>query len=161
SECSGYEGIGLILAFLTVYVWLSRRDLQFPRALLLFPLGAATIWVVNIFRIAALVMIGTYGWPAIARGGFHSQAGSIGFSPVGLGLIALSRRSHYFMLPRETASVAPAAVVQDDATAAYLTPFLVIVASAMLTGAVSGGFDYLYPVRVVAAAGALWMFRKS
>ena len=32
-QCSGYEGIGLILAFLSVYLWLYRNDLRFPGAL--------------------------------------------------------------------------------------------------------------------------------
>ena len=46
-ECSGYEGVGLILAFLGIYLWLFRKDLRFPAALILLPLGAATIWIVN------------------------------------------------------------------------------------------------------------------
>ena len=37
--CSGYEGIGLLLAFLTIYFWLFRRELRFPGALLLLPVG--------------------------------------------------------------------------------------------------------------------------
>ena len=73
--CSGYEGIGLLLAFLTIYFWLFRRELRFPGALVLLPVGALTIWLVNALRIAVLIVIGTSGWPAIALGGFHSQAG--------------------------------------------------------------------------------------
>ena len=46
-ECSGYEGIGLLMAFLGIYFWLFRRELRFPGALLLLPLGAVTIWMVN------------------------------------------------------------------------------------------------------------------
>jgi exosortase E/protease (VPEID-CTERM system) len=157
-ECSGYEGIGLILAFLTVYVWLSRKSMRFPQALILFPLGAAAIWIVNIFRIVALIAVGTSGWPAVAKGGFHSQAGWVGFSAVALGLVALTSRRGYFMRPAETA---PAAVAEPNPTAAYLVPFLTIVASAMITGAFSAGFDQLYPVRVLAAAVAIWIFRKS
>ncbi len=40
-ECSGYEGIGLVVAFLALYSWLMRRDLRFPNALLLFPIAIA------------------------------------------------------------------------------------------------------------------------
>ena len=79
-ECSGYEGIGLIVGFLSVYLWLCRRELRFPAALVLLPIGAVTIWIVNALRIVALIAIGTSGWPAIARGGFHSQAGWIAFN---------------------------------------------------------------------------------
>ena len=96
-QCSGYEGIGLILAFLGIYLWLFRKDLRFPGALVLLPLGAATIWVVNSVRIVALVVIGTSGWPAIASGGFHSQAGWIAFNAVALGFVAITMRGRYFM----------------------------------------------------------------
>ena len=91
-QCSGYEGIGLILAFLGIYLWLFRKDLRFPGALVILPLGAATIWVVNSLRIVALVVIGTSGWPAIAKGGFHSQAGWIAFNAVALGFVAITMR---------------------------------------------------------------------
>jgi exosortase E/protease (VPEID-CTERM system) len=156
-QCSGYEGIGLILAFLSVYVWISRKHLRFPSALLLFPFGAAVIWILNIFRIAALVVIGSSGWPDIARGGFHSQAGWLSFSGVALGLVALTTRRGYFMKPMERQT----AVVGVDPTAAYLAPFLAIIASAMITGAFSAGFDYLYGVRVIAVVGVLWIYRRS
>ena len=33
-------------------------------------------------------------------------------------------------------------------------------ATAMLTGALSAGFDWLYPLRVLVVAGVLWAFRK-
>src|SRR5262249_15945504 len=61
-QCSGYEGIGLITAFLSVYLWLFRRELRFPDVLLLLPLGAAVIWIANAMRIVALIAIGTAGW---------------------------------------------------------------------------------------------------
>jgi CAAX prenyl protease-like protein len=48
-----------------------------------------------------------------------------------------------------------------DSTTAYLAPFLVVMASAMLTGAFSAGIDWLYPVRVLAAVWVLWVFRKT
>ena len=157
-ECSGYEGIGLILAFLGVYLWLSRKTLRFPNALILLPLGAAAVWILNAVRIATLVVIGTSGWPKVALGGFHSQAGWLAFNAVGLGLVAITARGRYF------ATTAPpeSAVVDDgpDPTAAYLAPFLAIVATSMVTGAFSAGFDWLYPLRIVAAVAVLWIFRK-
>ncbi len=39
--CSGYEGIGLLWVFLAAYFWMARRELRFPRALLLVPLATA------------------------------------------------------------------------------------------------------------------------
>ena len=76
-ECSGYEGIGRIVGFLSVYLLAVPPRLRFPVALVLRPIGAATIWIVNALRIVALVAIGTSGWPAIARGAsIHKPAAS-------------------------------------------------------------------------------------
>jgi exosortase E/protease (VPEID-CTERM system) len=156
-ECSGYEGIGLVLAFLGVYLWTFKRDLRFPHALALLPIGAVAIWILNIVRIVALIAIGSAGWRAVALGGFHSQAGWLTFNAVGLLLIVALNRLRVFaksndQLPRATSSA--------DPTPAYLMPFLVVLASAMVTGAFSAGLDWLYPVRVVAAVAALWIFRR-
>ena len=156
-ECSGYEGIGLLLAFLAVYLWVYRRELRFPAALVLLPIGAVTMWVVNALRIVALIAIGTAGWREIALGGFHSQAGWIAFNAIALSFVVLLNRGRYF---RNEAAVATVAH-HDDATPAYLVPFLVVVACAMITGAFAAGIDWLYPVRVVAAAWMLWLFRRS
>jgi exosortase E/protease (VPEID-CTERM system) len=156
-ECSGYEGIGLILGFLSVYLWLCRRELRFPAALVLLPIGAVTIWIVNAFRIVALVAIGTSGWPAIAKGGFHSQAGWIAFNVIALAFVGITMRGGFFQQAKTTRrEVAPA----DTATTAYLGPFAAMTATAMLTGALSAGFDWLYPLRVLVVAGVLWAFRK-
>ena len=116
------------------------------------------MWLLNAVRIAALVVIGTSGWPDVALGGFHSQAGWLVFNAVGLGLVAITIRGRYFVTTRGPAPVASDA---PDKTTAYLAPFLAIIAASMITGAVSAGFDRLYPVRVVAAAATLWAFRKS
>jgi CAAX prenyl protease-like protein len=40
-------------------------------------------------------------------------------------------------------------------------PFLAILAAGMLSRATSGGFEWLYPIRFVAALAALWVFRRS
>jgi CAAX prenyl protease-like protein len=48
----------------------------------------------------------------------------------------------------------------DNPAATYLLPFLSILAVGMLTGAMSGEFQWLYPLRFLAAAGALWFLRK-
>ena len=117
----------------------------------LLPLGAATIWVVNSVRIVALVVIGTSGWPAIASGGFHSQAGWIAFNAVALGFVAITMRGRYFM---SSAPIQAPDARPPDPTTAYLMPFLAITATAMLTSALSAGFEWLYPIRVVAAGVA-------
>src|SRR5262249_8170051 len=59
-ECSGYEGVGLIWVFLAGYLWHCRRGLRWPHALLLLPVGTAAVYLANVLRIAALVLLGTY-----------------------------------------------------------------------------------------------------
>ena len=154
--CSGLEGVGLLLAFLGIYLWLFRRELRFPAALVLLPIGAVSIWLLNVLRIVVLIVIGSSGWREIALGGFHSQAGWLTFNAVALGFVALVNRSGWFMKSRQEARARTA----DDSTAAYLAPFVVVLATAMVTGAFSSGLDWLYPLRVVAAAWVLWIFRR-
>jgi exosortase E/protease (VPEID-CTERM system) len=156
-SCSGYEGIGLILAFLSIYLWLFRRELRFPGALLVLPIGALTIWVVNALRIVALIALGDAGWREIALGGFHSQAGWIAFNVVGLAFVSVLSRGRYF---RREPARAVALAVGDDGTTAYLAPFLVVMATAMVTGIFASELDWLYPVRVLAAMAVLWACRR-
>ena len=159
-ECSGYEGVGLILAFLAIYLFLFRKDLRFPGALLLLPIGAITIWLLNAVRIIALVVIGTSGWPDIAAGGFHSQAGWLIFNAVGLSFVAIINLRGYFMVHARAAGEI-AAGQTFESTAAYLGPFVAMLAAAMVTGAVSAGFDWLYALRIVAIAAVMWSCRKT
>jgi exosortase E/protease (VPEID-CTERM system) len=156
SSCSGLEGVGLLTAFLGIYLWLFRRELRFPAALLLLPIGAASIWFLNAVRIVVLVVIGTSGWREVALGGFHSQAGWLAFNAVALGFVALVNRGGLFMKARQSAPARPT----EDTTAAYLAPFVVVVGTGMVTGAFSAGLDWLYPLRVLAAAWVLWIFRR-
>jgi CAAX prenyl protease-like protein len=48
-----------------------------------------------------------------------------------------------------------------DPTTAYLLPFLAILATGMLVRAVSANFDWLYPMRFIAAAAVLISFRRA
>ena len=160
AECSGYQGIGLIVAFLAVCFWWFRRELRFPQAFLLVPLGMALSWAFNVLRIAALVIAGDQGWTAVATGGFHSQAGWLAFNGIALGLVVLSRRMPFFSRIVEPSRDLPAAPANP--TAAYVAPLLAIALATMITGALSeGGFDRLYAVRVLAGIAVLWHFRRE
>src|SRR5581483_10107832 len=70
SICSGLEGVGLMLAFCGAWLLYFRAEYRFPRALLLVPAGVLLIFALNVVRIAALVLIGNAGHPAIAIYGF-------------------------------------------------------------------------------------------
>ena len=160
--CSGFEGIGLICALLGAYVLLFRKDLRFPQALLLLPLGMVVIWSFNVLRIVLLVIVGASGRPDVALGGFHSQAGWLGFNIVGLGLVATSRRFRWFSRVDATGQSRSLDTEVANPTAAYLGPMLAIIATTMITGAMSNGqFDALYPARVAAAGLAFWLLRRG
>jgi exosortase E/protease (VPEID-CTERM system) len=152
-DCSGLEGIALIGAFLALYLWFYRRELRFPQALLLIPAGAAAMWLLNVVRIAALILIGTWDAGAAMRG-FHSVAGWLFFNLVACGLIWASRRLGLFAaMPHSAPRPAPAA--------AYLAPMLAIIATSMFTVAFSNGFELFYGLRVIVAAAALWLYRAE
>lgn len=158
--CSGYEGIGLILAFTIGWLWFLRREWRFPRALVLIPLGVAAIWIFNAVRVAGLVLIGVAGSPQIAMQGFHSHAGWIAFNVVALGICLMARRSSWLTTTGSAGTWFSERSEQNPA-ASYLLPFLAILAAGMLAGTASSGFEWLYALRVVAAAAALWYFRDT
>jgi len=151
-QCSGIEGLGMMVVFSASWLWLFRRECRFPRALLLIPAGITILWAFNVFRIAALFLIGNAGAPNVAFGGFHSQAGWIAFNVVALGVSLAAQRVPWFR--RTTAE----SVSSYNPSAAYLMPFAAILAAGMISRAASGTFEWLYPLRVFAAAGAIWYF---
>jgi exosortase E/protease (VPEID-CTERM system) len=159
--CSGYEGIGLVLAVTCAWLWFLRRQWRFPNALALIPIGVAAVWILNSARIAALILIGNAGAERIALGGFHSQAGWIAFSLVALGVCAAARRIAWFNV--QLAPIEASTPVDDapNPVTVYLLPFLAILAAGLVASAASAGFEWLYGLRVIAAAGALWYFRRS
>ncbi len=161
--CSGYEGVGLVTAFTALYLWISRSNLRFPRAFLLFPIGAVSIWLLNIVRITVLILIGHHWSPDVAVGGFHSQAGWLTFIFTSLVILWLASDSQFFMKVRRPVVAealsqerTPAAV--DHAAIPSLIPMLALLGMTLLTMAFSGGFDWLYPLRVVAVMVALKLY---
>ena len=155
--CSGYEGVGCVTLLLLLYLWWFRRHLRFPQSLLLLPIGAVAAWGANALRLAVLIALGTSVSPAVAQGGFHSQAGWIAFLLVGLGVIVMTQRCAFFT----ATTPSPAVPAPVQYATALLVPLLVLMATIVLTSALSSGIDYLYPVRVVTTSGALWAFRKA
>ncbi len=154
-QCSGYEGIGLITVMLGFYLYVFRKSLRFPNALVLLPIGMISIWVANGFRIAALIAVGTWISPEVAEGGFHSAAGWLLFCAVTLGLVALSRRSRWFARDRESGNK-----TFMTPEGAYLLPLLFLIGAALMTSLFTADFDYLYPLRVITPLIPLWLFRR-
>ncbi len=153
--CSGLEGIGLMLAFCCAWLLYFRREYRFPRALLLVPAALAVMFVLNVLRVAALMLIGASGFPGVAAYGFHSQAGWIAFNAVACTLVYFSRRSAWLYRP----ALRPEAAATSNPTALYLLPFLAILAAGSIARAASAQFEYLYPLRLVAAVVVLACYR--
>lgn len=187
--CGGFRGIGLMALLIGGYLWRFRSIHRFPQSLLLFPVGLALIWLANVVRITALILVGIHISPDIAVDGFHSTAGWLAFLAVGLGTIWTASRMPFFTLVPEppppgppaaaalaTAAAHPAALAAAaempaepaaEAAAdllppvtACLVPFVTLMAVTMLTQAFTSGFDLLYPLRVVAVAAVLFSLRE-
>ena len=164
--CSGLEGIGLILAFTIVWLVLFRRECRFPQALILLPIGTVIAFLLNSIRIAALILLGAAGFEGVAAGGFHSQAGWIAFNLVALGICLTAREVSWISAtkPSPTAARTPerlAASTLVNPTAAWVLPFVAILAAGMTSRALSAGFEWLYSLRLLAAVIALWVFRRK
>jgi exosortase E/protease (VPEID-CTERM system) len=156
-QCSGLEGAGLMLVFGILWLWFFRRDCRFPHALLLIPVSILVLWVVNLARIAILILIGNAGAPGVAAGGFHSQAGWIAFNAVALSFAIVARRVSWLSKVDSARVVGPSHV--ENPAAPYLMPFLVILAASMISRAASSGFEWFYPLRLFGALAALWVYR--
>jgi exosortase E/protease (VPEID-CTERM system) len=158
-QCSGLEGVGLILVFSALWLVIFRRECRFPQSLVLIPLGIALIFVLNAARIAALILIGDAGAQQIALGGFHSQAGWMAFIGVAVGFCCAIQQVPWFASrPKERQSLAR---VKETPTGAFLLPFLAILTAGIIARAFSGSFEWLYPVRFFAAGAMLWVCRRS
>jgi CAAX prenyl protease-like protein len=195
--CSGLEGLGLVLAFTVIWLIYFRGENRYPQALLLIPCALLSVWMLNILRISALVLIGNAGYGEVAMVGFHSQAGWIAFTTVAFGFSMATRKLPWVRKVQYTYTpLVPGAILMDQlpgidsgrrlrtrhasthantihlvsrneeleeagespATAAYLVPFLAILAASFLSRAASGYFEWLYPMRFLFAAVAIWRY---
>jgi exosortase E/protease (VPEID-CTERM system) len=157
-QCSGLEGVSLMLAFSGAWLLYFRNEYIFPRALLLIPVSVITIFALNVLRIAALILIGNAGFADVAVYGFHSQAGWIAFIAVACGLVLLSRRSSWLY---RTATQHDALPTMRNPTAVYLMPLLAVLAAGSISRAFSGSFEFFYPLRVVAGLLMLARYRRA
>ena len=164
-QCSGVEGLALVTVFVSIYLSMFRKDLRFPRAFWLFPIGLAASALFNVVRIAVLVAIGVEGNPELAVGGFHSHAGWLMFTLVALGVIALAQtvpalqKNSTSSAGYAAGNVAPLPLLQDPIVAKIL-PFAIFMLSAMLASAFSQNPSLVYPLRVLLMAGVLVVFWK-
>jgi exosortase E/protease (VPEID-CTERM system) len=151
--CSGYEGIGLILVFLSGFLFMARERLSFPRVLVVLPIGVAVVWLVNLVRIVALFAVGEYVSPTLAVNGFHAFAGWILFCATALALVYWTD-NRFSSQPADQLDKS-----FDTATTAYVGPMLAVIAVSLLTGLFATDIDLLYVARAVAGVLVLWLCR--
>ena len=175
--CSGVEGIGLILAFSFIWLLYLRKQNRFPQVLLLIPCAVACMWLLNVFRISALILIGNEVSAEVAMVGFHSQFGWIAFTAVALAFCLVTEKffwvrkvsCQYSSPPGDSLRDGPRADAgeseqlgkyhgESPAIRAYLVPFLAILAATFISKAASGYFEWLYPLRFIAAAVVIGYF---
>ncbi len=156
-ECSGYEGMGLVTIFFTLFIWTARKVLRFPTAFLLYPLGIALMYLLNIVRICLLIIIGTEWSPYIALGGFHANAGWISFIAISVGVVWFSQRLPIFI----RAPFPPPNSQVSNPAKPFLLPFVVLMGATLAGGAVISGFDWLYPLKVIISITVLLFLRHT
>ena len=157
-ECSGIEGIGLILVVISVYLWSARGRLAFPRALWLLPLAVLLVFAGNVLRIALLIAVGVNLSPEIALSGFHSKAGWLFFCGIALAMIGVVQHTRLF-LRRDALPAADGGESGWSPARTYLSPLLALIATSLITALFSTGFDRLYGLRIAAVALALYAVR--
>lgn len=157
-SCSGIEGLVLTTVFALIYLLLFRRELRFPHAFLILPVALCASWLLNGLRIAVLVQLGISGYPGLAVGGFHSHAGWLMFTLLSLAIVLVTQSTGVFRAPKaETGPrLTPPPFLSDPAVAQIL-PFLVFMASALLSSTFSETPTLLYPLRALAVGAVLWL----
>lgn len=153
--CSGVEGIALVSIFVSIYLWLFRADLKFPRALLLYPIGIAASVILNVVRITLLLILGIEGHPDLAVGGFHSHAGWMMFIFVALGIIAVAHLTPWLHRDSRIKTAEALPPLRQDPVTARILPFAVFMLTAVIVPVVSQNPAMLYPLRVIILAGAV------
>ena len=78
--CSGIEGISLFLLFFTIIAIIDWKKIDWKRLIVLYPVGIAFMFAINILRITFLVIAGNQISPEFALGAFHSNFGWILFA---------------------------------------------------------------------------------
>lgn len=156
AQCSGVEGFVLVGGFVALYALLFHATIRHVRFwLIVLPLALFASWLLNIVRIAALVLLGAHVSPQIAVDGFHSYAGWIFFTLLALCILIVVHRTA--TLHRAEAR-APSIPLSQDNMAAQILPFVAFMISGLIASAFFAPAAMGYPLRVAIMLGALLPF---
>ncbi len=155
-QCSGVEGLALVLVFSGVHAMLFRATLRQGRFwLVVVPLALVASWSFNVLRIVALVSIGEHLSPEVAVNGFHSYAGWLFFTVLAVAILAVVQRMDWL---HRGATVPVAVRFLRDPVAARIVPFVAFMLGGIVAAAFFAPPDLGYPVKVVATGAALAAF---
>jgi len=168
-QCSGVEGLALILSLTVGWILYTRRELRLGRAMLLIPISLLMTWLLNLVRITALIAIGVAGYSNVAMGGFHSQAGWILFNCVALGFLLTVNNVSWFRQSSDALgsvqSSAPQAtagtMAGSNVAAVYLMPLLAFLGAGFLAQSASNGFEWMYALRPIAVVVVFYVYRRQ
>lgn len=157
-ECSGVEGLALVAGFLLLYAALFRHQIRGGVWwLVVLPLALLASFVLNILRIAGLVLIGIYGSPQLAVEGFHSYAGWLFFTLLALALI-WAAQSLPWLQKHPVTAVKPEGGLRSDWLAARMLPFIGFMLVSALTIMMFPMPELGYPLKALVLAGGLWLY---
>lgn len=155
--CSGVEGLALVTGFTVLYAALMGRQLHMARYwLVVLPLGLLASWLLNVLRIAALIVIGERISPDLAVNGFHSYAGWFFFTLLALGLMGLVQASNW--LHRDGRDRPAAAPIRSDWLAARILPFIAFMLVSTVAAALFIHPELGYPLKALVMAAVLLVF---
>lgn len=157
--CSGIEGMIMASAVMVGYILALRNKLNVRRALILIPLAAGLSWMLNGVRIAALLMIGAYLSPELAVQGFHSNAGWVAFCT--LTALMLFAAENIRWIHRHATQSVSATPILNDPIVARIAPFIILLVSSLLAGAIFIQPELGYPFRLTLMAVAVFLFWKN
>ena len=158
--CTGIAGMLMVSAVMAGYIVVVRKRLEVGRALILIPVAASLSWVFNGMRIATLLMVGAHVSPELAVEGFHTNAGWLIFCALSASMLVAAENIEWFHR-RGNRAEPPAMPLLNDPVAAQIAPFIVLLASSLLAGAILLQPEAGYPLRAVLMAAAVLLFRKA
>jgi exosortase E/protease (VPEID-CTERM system) len=152
--CSGWEGVVLFTAIFSFYLFACRKNLRFPHVLALLPLGVILLWCLNLMRIVALILLGSWS-DSLGAYGFHSIAGWLLFNATTLGIVVASQ--HFVIFSKEP-SLHRTQRTPNPALP-YLMPLLAIITIGMLSRPFPPGLRG--PLQVLGGLIVLWHYSRT
>ena len=153
-ECSGYEGMALMIALLATYCFLQRDQLRVYRALWIIPLASFAMFALNGIRIAVLIAIGHFYSPQLALDGFHVVGGWLNLLVVLMAsLLTLNTFPYFFKNPHLLKT-------ERSEELLLLLPLIILMIVGLFDQIFVVNFDWLYPAPILLSTLAIFYYRS-